>query len=93
MIYKTGLTPETEVSSAYLSQLPIILHYPFTTNALNMTATTFNKWVLAQPNGFESLKLSSSSMPSNLGDYDVLVRMMAVSLNYRDILILNVGVG
>lgn len=52
-----------------------------------MSSGTFERWILSDPIGFDGLKRSSFHVPSILGDYDVLVQFMAVSLNYRDVLI------
>ncbi|QYS97762.1 PKS_ER domain-containing protein [Trichoderma simmonsii] len=52
-----------------------------------MAQNTFKQWVLRDANGVESLHLSSATIPSTIGDYDVLVNLHFASLNYRDILI------
>lgn len=52
-----------------------------------MAPNTFKQWILRDANGLESLHLSSATIPSTIGDYDVLVNLHFASLNYRDILI------
>ena len=51
--------------------------------------TTTPAWVVSaiDENSFSSLVLSESFPVSKLGDLDVLVRIKAVSLNYRDLAI------
>lgn len=56
-----------------------------------MAQNTFKQWVLSDANGLESLHLSSATIPSTIGDYDVLVNLHFASLNYRDILIAQVS--
>ncbi|KAI9821768.1 MAG: hypothetical protein M1827_002349 [Pycnora praestabilis] len=52
-----------------------------------MAPTTTKQWTIQGQDGFESLKLDSSAQISKLGEHDVLVKMHAASLNYRDLII------
>lgn len=56
-----------------------------------MASKTFKQWVLNDAKGFESLQISSSTIPTAINDYDVLVNLHFASLNYRDIIIAQVG--
>ncbi|KAH8702021.1 hypothetical protein BGW36DRAFT_289278 [Talaromyces proteolyticus] len=54
-----------------------------------MSTTQFKQWTLASTSGLDSLQLSKGTLPSVLGENEILVKFMAVSLNYRDWIILN----
>jgi NADPH:quinone reductase-like Zn-dependent oxidoreductase len=55
-----------------------------------MAANQFRQWVIASTTGVDGLQLSRASIPE-IGLDDVLVEFRSVSLNYRDIIILNVS--
>ncbi|KAL2407386.1 Zinc-type alcohol dehydrogenase-like protein [Exophiala dermatitidis] len=48
---------------------------------------TTESWVIEGKNGFESLKLQKDRPVPEVGDYDCVVQIHAVSLNYRDLII------
>ena len=48
---------------------------------------TTESWIIEETKGFESLQLKKDVPIPELGDYDVLVQIQAVSLNYRDLII------
>lgn len=48
---------------------------------------TTNQYVLKEQKGFDSLVLEKDVAIPALGDYDVLVQIQAVSINYRDLII------
>ncbi|OCL12873.1 putative quinone oxidoreductase [Glonium stellatum] len=48
--------------------------------------TTMDQWVLRGTDGFSSLKLEQSAIPE-VGEFDVLIKFHAASLNYRDLMI------
>lgn len=49
---------------------------------------TTRRWVVKDTkNGFDGLQLENDVEIPPLGDYDVLVKIQAVSLNYRDLII------
>ncbi|OQD90841.1 hypothetical protein PENANT_c001G02154 [Penicillium antarcticum] len=52
-----------------------------------MSALTSDSWVLEGQKGFSSLKLVKDRPVPDLGDFDVLVKLYAASLNYRDLVI------
>ncbi|KAF1993137.1 hypothetical protein P154DRAFT_451005 [Amniculicola lignicola CBS 123094] len=52
-----------------------------------MAPTTAKQWTVEGKDGFESLKLNEKAAVPQLGDKDVLVKMHAASLNYRDLII------
>ncbi|KAF2188126.1 alcohol dehydrogenase [Zopfia rhizophila CBS 207.26] len=52
-----------------------------------MAPTTTQQWTIEGKNGFESLKFNEKAPIPKLGDRDVLVKIHAVSLNYRDLII------
>ncbi|KAF2265819.1 alcohol dehydrogenase [Lojkania enalia] len=52
-----------------------------------MAPTTTKQWTVEGKNGFDSLKLNEKAPIPQLGDRDVLVKIHAVSLNYRDLII------
>lgn len=47
------------------------------------------QWVLRDKSGFGNLLLEESPLPE-IGDFDVLIKVHAVSLNYRDLMIAQV---
>jgi len=51
--------------------------------------TTMKQWVLRDKSGFENLLLEESPLPE-IGDFEVLIKVHAVSLNYRDLMIAQV---
>jgi hypothetical protein len=56
--------------------------------------TTTDAWVVQGKDadkGLDNLKLERGRKIPELGEYDVLVQMQAVSLNYRDLVIPLVG--
>lgn len=48
------------------------------------------QWVLHGNNGIDSLSLEETSIPQP-GENEVLIKLHAVSLNYRDLMIVNVS--
>lgn len=49
---------------------------------------TTRQWVVKDnKNGFDGLELQESAEIPQVGDYEVLVKIQAVSLNYRDLII------
>ncbi|KAF2459072.1 P-loop containing nucleoside triphosphate hydrolase protein [Lineolata rhizophorae] len=52
---------------------------------------TLKQWVVEGRDGFDSLKLREDVPMPKLGDKDVLVKIHAVSLNYRDLIIPKLG--
>lgn len=64
-----------------------LLHSPM----LNMPAQTSTDWVLEDQKGFDSLNLVEGRPIPDLGDSDVLVKLYAASLNYRDLVIAKVS--
>lgn len=55
------------------------------------TPTKTDVYVLDQNTSFDDLKLKRDVDIPKLGDYDCLVKIDAVSLNYRDLIIANVS--
>lgn len=55
-----------------------------------MATETMKQWVLHGKNGIDSLKLEETSIPQP-GENEVLIKLHAVSLNYRDLMIANVS--
>lgn len=55
-----------------------------------MAANQFRQWVIALTTGIDGLQLSTTSVPE-IGLDDVLVEFRSVSLNHRDLIILNVS--
>ena len=55
-----------------------------------MLPTTTAQWVLERQGGFEDLKFHPSVPIPKLGDHDCLVKIEAVSLNYRDLVVAKV---
>ena len=47
------------------------------------------QWVIRDKGSFDSLKLEEASIPE-VGENEVLVKMHAVSLNYRDLMMATV---
>ena len=43
-------------------------------------------WTIEGQNGFDSLKFNQPAPVSHAGDYEVLVKFHAASLNYRDLI-------
>lgn len=52
-----------------------------------MIPVTYIQWSLNGQDGIDSLKCGQSEMPKDLGDHDVLVKIHAASLNYRDLVL------
>jgi NADPH:quinone reductase-like Zn-dependent oxidoreductase len=48
---------------------------------------TTKQWTIEGTNGFDSLKLNKSAPLDHPGEYEVLVKFHAASLNYRDLVI------
>ncbi|CAG8952010.1 hypothetical protein HYFRA_00000746 [Hymenoscyphus fraxineus] len=50
---------------------------------------SFKQWTLHEQKGIESLVLETASLPKkeDIGEYEVLVKLHAASLNYRDLVI------
>jgi NADPH:quinone reductase-like Zn-dependent oxidoreductase len=49
---------------------------------------TMRQWIVKDTkNGFDSLEFQDSAEVPTVGDYEVLVKIQAVSLNYRDLII------
>lgn len=46
-----------------------------------------DQWVVTGSSGFDSLELKKDVPIPELGDFDVLVQIQSVSLNYRDLII------
>ncbi|PCH01984.1 Polyketide synthase, enoylreductase [Penicillium occitanis (nom. inval.)] len=53
-----------------------------------MAAETMKQWVLHGRNGIDSLSFEETSIPQP-GEHEVLIKLHAVSLNYRDLMIAN----
>lgn len=56
-----------------------------------MTSQTFARWTLNGQNGIESLTCQQIDLTKELGAQEVLVKIYAASLNYRDVAIAKVG--
>ncbi|KAF2204687.1 alcohol dehydrogenase [Delitschia confertaspora ATCC 74209] len=52
-----------------------------------MAPSTIKAWTVEGQNGFDSLKFNEKAQLPKLGDKDVLVKLHAASLNYRDLII------
>lgn len=54
---------------------------------------TYKQWTLHEQKGLESLTYGETTFPKTeeIGDYDVLVKLYAASLNYRDLAITKVS--
>ncbi|KIY43420.1 NAD(P)-binding protein [Fistulina hepatica ATCC 64428] len=52
-----------------------------------MAPSTQKQWTIQGTSGFDSLKFDKNAPISGIGDHDVLVRLEAASLNYRDLII------
>jgi NADPH:quinone reductase-like Zn-dependent oxidoreductase len=57
-----------------------------------MVLENFEQWVLDSQNGIESLVSRQAQMPKELGEHEVLVKLHAASLNYRDLAIAKVPI-
>ena len=55
-----------------------------------MASEQFKQWIIASATGVDGLQLTDAPIPKP-GDNEVLVKFRSVSLNYRDIVILNVS--
>ncbi|OCF39502.1 hypothetical protein I317_06720 [Kwoniella heveanensis CBS 569] len=53
-----------------------------------MAPTTMRQWTLSGPKNYDAFKLEEGSPVPKVGEYDVLVKIEAASLNYRDISII-----
>lgn len=62
---------------------------PHTIHPANTTNMETNAWILQGQNGVASLEQFSQKLPE-LGDHDILVQLLAVSLNHRDVAIAEV---
>lgn len=58
---------------------------------ISMAPTTTNQWTVTGKDGFDSLKFEKDVQIPKLGEHDVLLEIDAVSLNYRDLIIPQVG--
>lgn len=58
-----------------------------------MVGYSGKQWVLPEFKGLQSLKLTDGPTydPDSLGPLDVLIKIKAISLNYRDLVITNPG--
>lgn len=56
-----------------------------------MASKTMKQWVVRDKGSFDSLKLEEVPIPE-VGENDVLLKMHAVSLNYRDLMVATVNV-
>ena len=56
-----------------------------------MATGTFKQWVLDSQNGIESLVSRQAQIPTELAEHEVLVKIHAASLNYRDLAIAKVN--
>lgn len=54
-----------------------------------MAPSSFKQWTVVGKNGFDSLKLNEKASLPQLGDHDILVKLHAASLNFRDLAIPN----
>ncbi|KIY49705.1 zinc-type alcohol dehydrogenase-like protein [Fistulina hepatica ATCC 64428] len=52
-----------------------------------MTPSTQKQWTIRGTSGFDDLKFDNNAPIPGIGDHDVLVRLEAASLNYRDLII------
>lgn len=55
-----------------------------------MSHQTYTRWTLNGQDGVDSLKCGEVELPAKLGEHDVLVKIYAASLNYRDIVLAKV---
>lgn len=55
-----------------------------------MTPAHMKQWVLRGRTGFDSLQLEDTSVPET-GECEVLVKIIAVSLNFRDLMVAKVS--
>ena len=56
-----------------------------------MAPSTCAQWVVEKNDGFEGLVYKDGAPIPKVGDNDVLVKIQAVSLNYRDLIIARVS--
>ena len=56
-----------------------------------MSEGTYKQWTLQGQNGIESLVSGTADLPTGLGDHDVLVKIHAASLDFRDIVLAKVS--
>jgi hypothetical protein len=56
-----------------------------------MMPEKYTQWSLIGQDGIESLKCGQAEMPKDLGEHDVLVKIHAASLNYRDLVLAKVN--
>ena len=52
-----------------------------------MAPTTTATWKVEGNSGFDCLKLDKNAQVGKISDHDVLVKIEAASLNYRDLII------
>lgn len=57
-----------------------------------MASSVFKEWRLEGQKGIESLVCGESTLPTELQDHEVLIKIHAASLNYRDLAIAKVRV-
>ena len=57
-----------------------------------MLEGTYKQWTPQGQNGLDSLVASVGSLPKELGEHDVLVKIHAASLNFRDIVLAKVSI-
>jgi hypothetical protein len=57
-----------------------------------MTPKTSPAWILSEQKGIDSLQLVQENPIPEVGEYDVLLKIHAASLNYRDIVVAKVHV-
>lgn len=55
-----------------------------------MAPQTYIQWTLKGQKGDQSLECGQAELPEKLGDHDVLVKIYAASLNYRDLVLAKV---
>ena len=56
-----------------------------------MATKSMKQWVVRDKGSFDSLKLEEAPIPK-VGEHDVLVKIHAVSLNYRDLMVATVSI-
>jgi NADPH:quinone reductase-like Zn-dependent oxidoreductase len=57
-----------------------------------MAVENFLQWTLDSQNGIESLVSRQAQMPREVGEHEILVKIHAASLNYRDLAIAKVHI-
>lgn len=57
-----------------------------------MTPRTYTQWTLNGQRGIESLVQCQADYPTEIGPHEVLVKIHAASLNYREIVLANVRI-